>query len=43
MMFKKKEFAVDADNTKEITEREEGHKMENPEKNVDSETLVKQW
>lgn len=42
-MFKKKEFAVDADNMNEITEREEGHKTEKSKKAVDSETLVKEW
>ena len=43
MMFKKKEFALDADNAKEITKGEEGHKMEDSGKDIDSETIVKEW
>lgn len=42
-MFKKKEFALDADNAKEITKGEEGHKMEDSGKDIDSETIVKEW
>ena len=42
-MFKKKEFALDADNAKEITKGEEGHKTEDSGKDIDSETIVKEW
>lgn len=42
-MFKKKEFAFDADNTNEITKGEEGHKTEPAKKSVDREQLIKQW
>lgn len=42
-MFKKKEFAIDADNTNEIRNGEEGHKTENTEKSVDREQLIMQW
>lgn len=43
MMFKKKEFADIADNTKELIEEKEGHKTEEPDKGVSREELVKQW
>ena len=43
MMFKKKEFATEADNTNEIIKGEEGHKTETADKSVDREKLVMQW
>lgn len=42
-MFKKKEFAIDADNTNEILNGEEGHKTKSAEKSVDREQLIMQW
>lgn len=42
-MFKKKEFADNANNTNEIMEREEGHETEKSKINVNREELVKQW
>lgn len=43
MMFKKKEFATEADNTNTINEEMEGQKNETGEQSVSREKLVMQW
>ena len=43
MMFKKKEFATEADNTNKINGEMEGHKNDANEQSVSREELVMQW